>query len=76
MIQIEQHPAPARLRHHDGEPCIVCGRKLDDARCQFVHGVVGGYVPVDDTTDYGAADLGWFGIGPECAKTIPAEYRR
>ena len=67
---------PAKLRAKgDDEPCIVCGRKVNLERASSVHLVVGGLVPVADTTDYGASDQGWFSIGPDCAKDIPKEYR-
>lgn len=54
------------------EPCILCGRKTDSEL--FVH-LSTSYrlISVGQEVDE-ASDQGWFPVGPECAKKLPAEY--
>lgn len=61
--------------------CMACGRFLADmTKAKTVHIVSGGSTvlhPEDEAlfTDH-AADMGFWNLGPECAKMFPAEYRR
>lgn len=60
--------------------CFTCGRPLtakalDNA--QWVHLSTRGELIAVDATDYGSADdQGWFPLGSECAKKVPAGFKR
>lgn len=60
------------------EACFVCNKGMTDAVLDngwWVH-VSGGasLVPIGSDVDE-VADMGYFPVGSECAKKIPAEYR-
>lgn len=57
------------------QPCFRCGRKVrpDGA---YVHLRTDGLVAPADAILASNEDQGWFPIGPECAKSIPAKFRR
>lgn len=64
------HERADRCEH----PCAVCGRNTRPATAWAVRTAYGSIIidPDDPRTD----DSGWFPVGSECAKLIPAAYRR
>lgn len=63
----------------DGAPdgaCVKCHRRLKGDVEYWVHMVDGGGVlaPVDEDYKDDGADLGWWVVGPECAKAMPAGF--
>lgn len=63
------------------DECHVCGRPLNPERISFlVHMSTGNTLYPKSITDaeaeaYPEGDQGWFPVGPECAKKIPAAYK-
>lgn len=60
------------------EACLLCQKPIKDwgrsASVHCVEGTVTLIVPAaQDYTDE-AADMGWWPVGPECAKKLPAGY--
>lgn len=71
-ILLEGDLEPADEFEGNGEnPCFLCGRETRGER--FVHLHVDYYL-VPFETDLGDESQGWFPIGPECAKKLPAEF--
>lgn len=73
MIEISTVQRPDAEKKATGdEPCFLCGKATDGSR--FVHLVTSGHlVPIaEDVADN--EDQGWFPVGPECAKKLPAGY--
>lgn len=60
---------------HDGEPCIICGRKVRVGLGTLAIHLVDGGSTIAAASDDGpfdaASDLGWFPIGSDCAKRLP-----
>ena len=84
---IESLPIPtvseqARERNERRDPentdrCVVCGLPTDGTR--LIHTILGSDVIPADTPDEqipAGEDSGWYAIGPECAKRLPAQYVR
>jgi hypothetical protein len=69
-------PAPvSRRADADEEPCFICYRAVDITTAQAVHLMTDGRLaPVDADVPL-HNDQGWFSVGPECAKAIPAAFR-
>ncbi len=55
-------------------PCFLCGRETDGSRSVHL-AVAGEIVPLVEDLD-ASDDQGWFPIGPECAKKLPAGFVR
>jgi hypothetical protein len=60
--------------------CVHCGRdtsKQGNSLGVYVSGGGGLIVHPDDyeTYPHGGGDMGWFPIGSECIKKVPAEFR-
>ena len=58
--------------------CILCGRKVNEQRGVFVHGVNGSLYSIariDETNIHEAGDMGWWRVGSECSKNIPDAYK-
>lgn len=61
----------------DYDRCILCQKAIKDPRkAGTVHMVDGGFsvIPVAQPYDNEAAEMGWWNIGPECARKLPTEY--
>lgn len=57
------------------EPCLVCGRDVKDVLKHQVHFATDGTLfPVDEDNENHPDTQGWFPVGPECAKKLPAGY--
>lgn len=54
-------------------PCVCCGKATRGERWVHLAGYGGQFVTEDEPVDE-TEDLGWFPIGPECAKKLPAGY--
>lgn len=70
-----------RRVHFPHDECVLCARPMSESaldRAQYVRVVQGGasLAPVDLENIPEASDLGFQPIGPECAKRVPANYRR
>lgn len=74
----EEYDRRSNIQGNDN-PCVFCGRKVNPTRGFSVHMVHGGQYALhrDDETAYvsDGGDMGWWAIGSECAKRVPAEYR-
>jgi len=60
--------------------CIACGKKTSNkgqSQGVFISGGGGIIVHPDDYEMYphDGGDMGWFPVGRECIKTLPAEFR-
>jgi len=68
-------------KSHDWNECICCGRALNpSAKLFWVHwSFSGNLYPVNISDEVAYAhpegDQGWFPVGADCAKKIPAEYK-
>lgn len=65
-----------------GNRCVLCGRKTADTAKTMGIVVIGGggaLVHVEDAATEEANDpggwMGWFPVGNECIKVVPAEFR-
>lgn len=56
----------------DSEPCVLCGRGTSGAH--WIHMSTDCDLVAIDATLPENEDQGWFTIGPECAKKIPAGF--
>ena len=59
------------------EPCVLCGEPLRTAKYE-AHVVAGGAEFATGDTPFNeddAGDMGWYFVGPECARKIPLAYR-
>lgn len=60
--------------------CYICARPVDSRKTAWVHmSTNGGLFPANSNEKYeweGGTSQGWFEIGPECAKQVPAQYRK
>lgn len=80
----ELHPtADQRERNERIKPqadrCYLCGRPVKDWQdgpvwSVHLNGATGELFPVAEDHDTDPASQGWFTIGSECAKRIPAAY--
>lgn len=65
--------------HVDGDNCINCGRNTSKQNANGVVIVDGGFgicKPEDASKEENDGGyMGWFPVGSECIKTVPAEYR-
>lgn len=60
----------------DGHECLVCGRAIRGAADVWVHLLTTlELASVDEPIDESRESQGWFPIGPECARRIPAAFR-
>lgn len=78
IIKLDQFKSPSHLKHPStGQdlPCVVCGKSIRSPRYQ-VHLVDGGssLCHVEDSYDDAPADLGWYPVGAECRRKLPAGY--
>lgn len=69
-----------RKRVPNGHECVFCGRDTSrKGECQGALVSGGGVILVHpddyDTYPHQGGDMGWFPIGAECIKRIPAEFR-
>ena len=55
------------------EPCILCGRAVNNETAKMVHLLVDGRI-VDSGDDFGNIDQGLFPVGPECSKKLPKNF--
>lgn len=71
-----------KTRSQGGEPCVVCGRRVSSGALQ-VHFVQGGSEALAkheeeayelEGLNNNGGDMGWWSIGSDCAKNIPAKY--
>jgi hypothetical protein len=66
------------------EPCTICGRGVAEGKGFLVMGINGGdFLAADqweaweaDTNADHAGDMGYWILGSECGKKIPADYRK
>ncbi len=67
-----------RARGGFDETCLLCGRGMSAQRAErgyWVHlDTANHIVPVDEELPE-RHDMGWFPIGNDCAKRVPAQYR-
>lgn len=57
------------------EPCFFCGNGVKDPLKHQVHFVTDGTLfPVDEDHDNDPESQGWFSVGPDCAKKLPAGF--
>lgn len=59
--------------------CVRCGRKLNGRTGYLVHLIAGNNLALHHAdegayTDDGG-DMGWWGLGADCASVVPADYR-
>lgn len=73
MIDIDTVRRPdAEKKAQGDQPCFLCGKATDGSR--LVHlATFGALVPISETLPE-HEDQGFFPIGPECAKKLPADY--
>jgi hypothetical protein len=60
-----------------GDECVLCGRKIGNKKTtRFFRVVDGGttFAAPSDDAGVDGGDMGYFPVGPECAKTLPAEW--
>lgn len=70
--------------HYDDcdDQCFLCCRPVrsESKGTRWIHIVEGGgllaRVGADDTQFDAAGDMGWFPVGPRCARKIPAAFKR
>ncbi len=60
------------------EPCELCGRGVRVGQGFMVHATNGGNELADLTVEYepNAGDMGWWVLGPECGRKIPAKFKK
>lgn len=75
FLELPVKNTPDRLRVEDGSGCAVCQRKVNEATAVWIHLTAYGAIPADAEYDHEASDQGWYPLGPDCAKLIPAAYR-
>ena len=65
-------------KHPNAQPCGVCGRATlaKKAMIHCVNGWMNDIVHPEDPYDKVSADMGWWYVGPDCVKKIPAEFLR
>lgn len=78
MVKFDRSLAADRRKNPDcpaGEACVICGKRVYPVVSQVHMGPGGeGFMPAADP-DYAATEeMGWWAIGPECAKKLPAGY--
>ena len=76
---VSEQARERNLRRDPENParCAVCGLPTDGTR--LIHTILGSDVIAADTPDEqipAGEDSGWFAIGPECAKRLPATHVR
>jgi hypothetical protein len=56
--------------------CLLCGRAVDPQKARLVHLIGGGYyaIPTDQEYEEMDSDLGWWELGRDCARKLPANY--
>lgn len=59
----------------EGDACVLCGKRVFPVQFQAHRGPGGGgFMPVDEQ-DYDAyAEMGWWSVGPDCARKFPKGY--
>lgn len=75
----DQFRRRAGSRGTDDRACLLCQRPLAPGFQLSVHAVAGTItrlIPADQPYDDEMADMGWWSVGPECAKRLPAAYVR
>lgn len=67
-------PLVVELKGDGEQTCIVCGHLL--RRSRQIHIIDGGAAVAhpDYEYPYSEADLGWYSIGPECARMFPSYW--
>lgn len=63
----------------DPDRCLLCQKAIKDPRkASKVHMVDGGFVLIPTEQEYTneAAEMGWWTVGPDCARKLPAGYSK
>lgn len=66
---------PREGANDSGDGCVICGRAVDVKRAAYVHLLTTGELASKDEPVADDEDQGFFPIGPECAKRLPAAFR-
>ena len=80
-IEFDQEPIISKLYEKNirtgkgkDNPCFICGRYVDPSKAKSVHlsSDSGCLLPTNDEEH--PHSQGFFDVGPDCAKKIPAQY--
>lgn len=60
--------------HGDADTCALCGNRVKPETAREIHKNTNGQILPIEATVAENEDMGWYSVGPECAKKLPAGY--
>lgn len=80
LRRLKDNPREADPDKHHSEPCLLCGSPLTVAAAEngaWVNlAITGRLVPVGYAFPAPSDDQGWFPIGADCARRVPAAFKQ
>lgn len=74
-MRIPIPPTPKSKHRGEGpETCLICDRRIKQAAC-FAHLLTSGELADHDEIIADGEDQGFFAVGSECARKLPAAFR-